>query len=283
MTNAVEVRDICKSYSDFTLDHVTFDLPAGSIFGLVGENGAGKSTTIQLLLDIIKKDEGRISVLGHDPSEKDKSWKNDIGVVLDAAGLPHSLNANQISTIMRDAFLNWDNETYKKYLERFQVPENKTFSEMSNGTKMKLSIAIALSHDAKLLILDEATNALDPLVRNDVNDILMEFTRQEDHSVLISSHIVTDLEKLCDYIAFLHKGKLVLCEEKDILASKYGTLSCSRETLNRIDSNAILHVDETSYGCNALVRREEVPFDIKTDPITIEDLFVLMAKEEISL
>lgn len=279
MVNAIEIRDLCKSYPGFQLDHLDMTLPTGYILGLVGENGAGKSTTIRLLLDLIKRDSGEISVLGHDPAEPDASWRNDVGVVLDSMGLPSAINAEKAGAIMKDAFSKWDADKYSYYLDRFDIPGDRAFGEMSNGTRMKLGIAIALSHDARLLILDEATNGLDPLVRDDVNEVLMEFTREENRSILISSHIVSDLEKICDYIAFLHKGKLMLCEEKDVLSSEYGVLSCSEDDLNVLDPKAVLHITRNSYGCRAVVRRDSVPDGVSLDPITIEELFVLMAKE----
>lgn len=281
MTNAIEIRDLCKSYPGFELDHLNLTLPSGYILGFVGENGAGKSTTIRMLLNLTDKDSGDVSILGHDPSEADASWKNDVGAVLDTMGLPSMLKADQVGKIMADAFTNWDSDKYEYYLKRLDVPKDKKFMDMSNGTKMKLGIAIALSHDAKVLILDEATNGLDPLVRDDVNEILMEFTRQPDHSIFISSHIVSDLEKICDYIAFIHKGKLMLCEEKDKLSSEYGILSCTEDDLDTIDSDAILHITKNAYGCQAVVRRDSIPAGLSISQITIEELFVLMAKEEI--
>lgn len=281
MTNAIEIRDLCKSYPGFELDHLNLTLPSGYILGFVGENGAGKSTTIRMLLNLTDKDSGDVSILGHDPSEADASWKNDVGAVLDTMGLPSMLKADQVGKIMADAFTNWDSDKYEYYLKRLEVPKDKKFMDMSNGTKMKLGIAIALSHDAKVLILDEATNGLDPLVRDDVNEILMEFTRQPDHSIFISSHIVSDLEKICDYIAFIHKGKLMLCEEKDKLSSEYGILSCTEDDLDTIDSDAILHITKNAYGCQAVVRRDSIPAGLSISQITIEELFVLMAKEEI--
>jgi len=281
MTNAIEIRDLCKSYPGFELDHLNLTLPSGYILGFVGENGAGKSTTIRMLLNLTDKDSGDVSILGHDPSEADASWKNDVGAVLDTMGLPSMVKVDQVGKIMADAFTNWDSDKYEYYLKRLDVPKDKKFMDMSNGTKMKLGIAIALSHDAKVLILDEATNGLDPLVRDDVNEILMEFTRQPDHSIFISSHIVSDLEKICDYIAFIHKGKLMLCEEKDKLSSEYGILSCTEDDLNSIDPDAILHTTKNAYGCQAVVRRDSIPASLSTAQITIEELFVLMAKEEL--
>ena len=281
MNNAIEVRGLCKNYPGFKLDNLNISLPSGYILGFVGENGAGKSTTIRLLLDLIRRDSGEISVLGNDPAQADASWKNDVGVVLDSMGLPSLMKADMIGKVMADAFTRWDNQKFNYYLDRFDVPRDKRFMDMSNGTKMKLGIAIALSHDPKLLVLDEATNGLDPLVRDDVNEVLMEFTREDNHSIFISSHIVSDLEKICDYIAFLHKGKLMLCEEKDKLSSEYGILSCSEDDLKTIDPDAILHVSKNAYGCRAVVRRDSIPDGMTTDQITIEELFILMAKEEV--
>ncbi len=280
MTNAIEIRDLCKSYPGFELDHVSFSLPSGCIFGLVGENGAGKSTTIRLLMGLLRRSSGEISILGNDPKDPDVSWKKDVGTVIDVLGLPSSLKAGQVEKIMKDAFPNWNSRIFAGYLSRLNIPTDKTFREMSSGNKMKLNLAVALSHDPKLLVLDEATNSLDPLARDEVNNILMEYTRDENHSVLISSHIVSDLEKICDYIAFLHKGKLLLCEEKDRLTSEYGVISCTRQDLDALDPDAVLHVSETPYGCRAAVKRDRVPNGFEMDPITIEELFILMAKEE---
>ena len=195
--NAIEISGLTKKYPGFTLDNISFTVPGGCIVGLIGENGAGKSTTIRLLMDLIRPDSGQIRLLGR---TADAALKNDIGVVLDEPGLPAYLNAKQIGRVLADAYTGWDRSAWEDLLRRFAIPVDKKFSELSNGTKMKLSLAAALSHNAKLLILDEATNGLDPVVRDEVVDILMEFTRDEEHSILISSHIVSDLERLCDSI-----------------------------------------------------------------------------------
>ncbi len=278
--NAVEVRNLTKSYSGFKLDNVSFALPSGCIMGLVGENGAGKSTTIKLILDMLKKDGGEVEIFGQNACRNIKALKEDIGVVLDDVGIPELLNAGEVGKIMKYTFRNWSESDYGENLKRLSVPTDKPFKEFSRGMKMKLGIAIALSHNAKLLILDEATSGLDPVVRDDVLNIFNEFTRDENHSVLISSHIVSDLEKLCDYIGFLHKGKLTLFEEKDALLSEYGVIHCAESRLSELGPGSVIHKSVSPYGAEAVVKRGKIPPDIAVSPISIEDLFVQMAKEE---
>jgi len=277
--NALEIRNLTKSFKDFRLDNLSLTLPSGCIMGLIGENGAGKSTTIKLILDIIHKDSGSIKILGEDNEKNIKMTKEDIGVVLDEVGLPECLTAKQVGKVMKHTFKNWDQDEYNRLLSKFSLPIGKQFKDFSRGMKMKLGIAIAMSHGAKLLLLDEATSGLDPVVRDEVVEMFYDFTRDEDHSILISSHIVSDLEKLCDYIAFLHKGQLLLCEEKDVLLSKYGIVHCTPETLSALAAGSIKYTKVTPYGIEAIVLRESVPEDIKISPITIEELFLFMVKE----
>ena len=277
--NALEIRNLTKSFKDFRLDNLNLTLPSGCIMGLIGENGAGKSTTIKLILDIIHKDSGSIKILGEDNEKNIKLSKEDIGVVMDEVGLPECLTAKQVGKVMKHTFKNWDQDEYDHLLTKFSIPDKKQFKDFSRGMKMKLGIAIAMSHGAKLLLLDEATSGLDPVVRDEVIEMFYDFTRDENHSILISSHIVSDLEKLCDYIAFLHKGKLLLCEEKDVLLSEYGIIHCSSEQLAHIEPQFIKHKKETSYGIEAMVLRDKIPADIKISPITIEELFLFMVKE----
>ena len=277
--NALEIRNLTKSFKDFRLDNLSLTLPSGCIMGLIGENGAGKSTTIKLILDIIHKDGGSIKILGEDNEKNIKMTKEDIGVVLDEVGLPECLTAKQVGKVMKHTFKNWNQDEYNRLLSKFSLPIGKQFKDFSRGMKMKLGIAIAMSHGAKLLLLDEATSGLDPVVRDEVVEMFYDFTRDEDHSILISSHIVSDLEKLCDYIAFLHKGQLLLCEEKDVLLSKYGIVHCTPETLSALAAGSIKYTKVTPYGIEAIVLRESVPEDIKISPITIEELFLFMVKE----
>ena len=274
--NALEIKSLNKSYPGFALDNLNLTLPQGCILGLIGENGAGKSTTILSVLDLIRPDSGSITILG---TEHTRLSREDIGVVLDEVGIPECLTASQVGKVMKNLFKNWDSRRFDELLTQFSIPDGKIFKEFSRGMKMKLGIAVAMSHGARLLILDEATSGLDPVVRDEVVTMLSEFTREEGHSILISSHIVSDLEKLCDYIAFLHKGKLMLYEEKDVLLSRYGIVYCTHEQLPLLSPAAVLHRKENPYGAEVLVLRDAVPADWKVSPVSIEELFVFMVKE----
>lgn len=279
MTNAIEIQGLTKSFSGFTLDRLSLTLPSGCILGLIGENGAGKSTTIKLLLGMIKPDAGSAKVLGVDISQDMKALREDIGVVLDEPGLPHNLSARMVNKIMRHIYKNWNSEEFFSLLRRLDMPEDKPYGELSRGMKMKLGLTIALAHRPRLLLLDEATSGLDPVAREDVTELLLEYTRDEGHSVLISSHIVSDLEKLCDYIAFLHKGKLMLAEEKDVLAGDYGLVQCSLEAAEQVEPSAIIGRRDNPYGCQLIVRRDAVPAGLEAGRVSIEELFVFMVKE----
>ncbi len=277
--NALEIKNLTKSYGNFQLDHLSLTLPSGCIMGLIGENGAGKSTTIRLILNMIHKDGGSITILGKDNQDKIELTKQDIGVVMDEVGIPECLTVQQVGKIMKYTFQNWEEDTFSDLVHRLSLPEGKQFKNFSRGMKMKLGIAIALSHNSKLLLLDEATSGLDPVVRDEVVGMLNEFTRDENHSILISSHIVSDLEKLCDYIAFIHKGKLLLCEEKDQLLAEYGLIHCTKEQLEELDPAAIRCKKVSPYGVEAMVLRSKMPENFPVSPINIEELFVFMAKE----
>ena len=247
--------------------------------GLVGENGAGKSTTIKLIMNAARRDGGTVSVLGTDNrSAAFGSVKEDIGVVLDEAYFPEVLNASDVGRIMANTYRNWEPDTYEGYLQRFGLPRDKAFKDFSRGMKMKLAIAVALSHQAKLLILDEATSGLDPMVRDEILDIFNEYTRQEDRSILLSSHIVSDLEKICDYIAFLHKGKLVLCEEKDRLLEEYALVRLSHQRLTDLPEGSVVGVENDPYGVRALVRRDMVSHDLPLEHTNLEDIILFLAK-----
>lgn len=277
--NALEIKNVSKSYTGFQLGNLNLTLPSGCIMGLIGENGAGKSTTMKLILDMIHRDSGSITIFGKDNLSDSKTLKQDIGVVLDDVGIPECLTAKQVRKIMRNIFTKWDDTVYDSYLKKLSIPIDKPFKEFSRGMKMKLGIAVALSHDPKLLILDEATSGLDPVIRDEVVSIFSEFTRDEEHAVLISSHIVSDLEKICDYIAFLHQGQLLLCEEKDRLTEQYGLLQCSQAELLKLDEKAVKGKKISSYGVQALVLRDMVPSGYTISPVSIEELFIFMIKE----
>ena len=272
--NALEIKNLTKAFPGFRLEGLNLTLPSGCIMGLIGENGAGKSTTIKLILEMLRPDGGSVTVLG-----QERINKEDVGVVLDDMGLPESLNAEQIGKVMANIFRNWEGETYSAYLDKLTIPRKKAFKDFSKGMRMKLGIAIALSHRARLLILDEATSGLDPVVRDEVLELFSEFTRDENNSILISSHIVSDLEKLCDYVAFIHKGKLLLCEEKDLLMARYGIIRCETPQLDALDPAAVLGKKVSAYGAEAIVLRDAVPEGMHISPVGIEELFVFMVKE----
>ena len=278
--NALEIRNLTKTFPGFTLDNLNLTLPSGCVMGLIGENGAGKSTTIRLILDMLRSDSGTITILGRDNRENIRLTKEEVGVVLDEVGLPECLNTRQVGKVMAGTFRTWNQAEYERILKKFDLPQGKPFKTFSRGMKMKLGIAIAMSHGSKLLLLDEPTSGLDPVVRDEVVEMFSDFTRDESHSILISSHIVSDREKLCDYIAFLHKGRLLLCEEKDQLLAEYGMLHCAAEQLEAIDPEAVIYRKSSPYGVQAIVRRQAVPADLPLSPISIEELFVFMVKEE---
>lgn len=274
--NALEITGLRKRRGDFCLQDVSFALPDGCIMGLIGENGAGKSTTIRLLYNSLRRDGGQVLIYGRDSAALTADEREDIGVVPDQAGLPDFMNAAQIGKMMSGMFRRWQPEIYASLLRRLEVPTDKRFKELSLGTKKKLALAVAMSHRAKLLLLDEATGGLDPVVRDDILTLLADFTRDEGHAVLLSSHIVSDLEKICDYIAFLHQGKLLLCEEKDLLSEEYGLL---RGSIDGLDESAVLGRHTTPYGTEYLVRRDGVPHGTPLGKVSLEELFVYMVRE----
>ena len=278
--NAIALSGVTKAYRDFTLDRVTFNVPEGTICGLVGENGAGKTTLIRLLMGAIRADAGEISVLGRVPRSPDfREAKEEIGVVLDDAYFPEVMTASQVGNVMRGAYRRWDAAKYKEYLARFELPQKKPFKEYSRGMRMKLAISVALSHNAKLLVLDEATAGLDPIVRDEIIEAFRDFALQENHSVLISSHIVSDLEKLCDAIAFLRKGKLLFCEEKDNLLERYGVFRGTAEQADSLLQEAVIGREDSAYGgTRALVLRDAAPSTLLLERPTLEDVILFTVK-----
>jgi len=277
--DAIEIKGLCKSYKDFKLDNLDLVLPSGCIMGLVGENGAGKSTTIRLIMDAIKSDAGKVTVLGVDnKSPEFRMCKEDIGVVLDEAYFPEVLTPKNVNSVMQNTYKKWDEACFFDYMTRFSLPMTKPFKDYSRGMKMKLAIAVALSHDPKLLILDEATSGLDPMVRDEMLDIFNDFTRVETHSILLSSHIVSDLEKICDYIAFIHKGKLLFCEEKDVLLEKYGIIRLPKAEFEAVPPEAVKGKKVTNFGVEALILRDKVSGAFSPERPSIEDIILFTAK-----
>lgn len=277
--NAITIEHLTKRYPDFALQDIDLALPQGAILGLIGENGAGKSTLIRLLLNAVSRDSGRITVLGTDNTDQAfRQVKEDIGVVLDEAYFPQALSARQVGNCLSRTFRSWDQPLFEQYLARFGLPDKKLFQDYSRGMRMKLAIAAALSHHPRLLLLDEATAGLDPLVRDEILEIFNDFTRDETHSILISSHIVSDLEKLCDYVAFLHKGQLLLCSEKDRLLEEHLLVSAAPSLLDTLEPGSVIGRQRGVYGDRALIRREALLPDMAAERPTLEDVILFSAK-----
>ena len=276
--NAIEVKELTKRYDGFTLDKVSFTVPRGSIMGFIGQNGAGKTTTINSILGIIGYDGGEISLLGLDAKKDMQTIRGDISAVFDELPLPEELNADHINFIMRDIYERWSEETFFAYLERFNLPRKKQVGKFSKGMKMKMQIAIALSHEAKLLIMDEATTGLDPVVRNEILDIFLEYLQDDSRSILMSSHITTDLEKIADCVTFIDGGKILLTGYKDDILMSHGVLKCTREQYKTIDREDIVSARLNDFGASAMVAdieaaRAKYP-DIMTEPTTLEEIML---------
>ena len=284
MKNCIEIKGLCKSYGDFALKNIDLTLPGGSILGLIGENGAGKTTTIKCILNLIRRDAGTVTLLGYDNIRDEKAAKADVGVVLDECFFHDTLRPRDLGRILAPAYQNWDQGLFQSYLRKFQLPERKFIKEFSRGMKMKLSLAAALAHHPKLLILDEATAGLDPLVREEILDEFLGFIQDEDHAILLSSHITSDLEKVADYIAYIHRGEVALSDAKDSILDSYGRVGCTAAQLESIDRADVLRARRGSFGCEALVAdrsafARKYPF-LTAERTTLEDIMLFVGKGE---
>lgn len=253
MENVLELLDVTKCYEDFKLDQVSFQVPKGCICGFIGQNGAGKTTTIQLILDIIKRDGGSIQVFGQDMREKGPALKEKIGVVFDEMGFHEFLTPREINSIMKNIYTNWQEALFFDYLKRFSLPSKKRCGSFSRGMRMKLQIAVALSHEAELLIMDEPTSGLDPIVRNEMLQIFQEFVLEENHTILLSSHITGDLERIADIVVFINRGKIILWGDKNEILESHGLIKCKKEDLERIDKEDIVSVRQSAFCTEVLV------------------------------
>lgn len=257
MEHAINVKGLTKNYPNFSINNINLVVPKGYIVGLIGENGAGKSTTIKSILNLINKDSGSIEVFGLDHSKYELEIKQRIGIVFDESHFPDQLKAKDINTMMKNIYQNWDTPLFNQYLKQFKLPENQIIKEFSRGMKMKLSLATALAHHPKLLILDEPTSGLDPIVRNEILDIFLDFIQDEEHSILISSHITSDLEKIADYITFIHEGNIIFSESKDALLNDYVIIKCREQELTQIDPIDIIHSKKTGQIYEILVKDKQ--------------------------
>lgn len=281
MSDILKIKGLKKSLNDFYLGPLDLNIKRGSIVGYIGENGAGKSTTIKLILGDMKKDSGEIYIFGKKIEDLSEDEKKKIAFVFEDFFFPQELNIKEVEKFHSMYYGNfWEKETFDRLLKRFNLPEKKKISSFSRGMKMKLSLILALSHKPELLILDEATSGLDPVARDDILDILLEFIQDENKSIMISSHILSDLEKIADEIAFLHRGKLIFVENKDKLKEDYGLVSLSKEEFESLDKNSIIAVRDYKFGKECLVKKELIPQNLEVENVSIEEIMVYMIKEK---
>lgn len=284
MENILEVKNLNKKYKNFRLKNVTFSIPKGCIMGFIGENGAGKSTAIKAILNLISIDSGEVKIFGLDNKTHEVEIKNKIGVVFDENHFSVNLTPLNISLIMKNIYSAWDNKLYNYYLDKFQIEKNKIIKDFSRGMKMKLSIAAALSHKPQFLILDEATSGLDPVVREEILDIFLEFIQDENHSIFISSHITSDLEKIADYITFIHQGEIIFSENKDELIENTGILKCEENEIKKIDKKYIQKIRKNQFGFEALIKNKyefKNKYDeLLIDKASIEDIILFNIRGE---
>jgi len=284
MKYSIEITGLCKAYDGFRLKDVCFSLPAGSIMGLIGENGSGKTTTLKCILNLIRRDSGQIRLLGYDNIKEERLAKQDIGMVLDECFFHDTLRAGDVGRILAPCFKNWDNALFLHYLDKFRLPERQFVKEYSRGMKMKLSLSAALAHRPKLLILDEATAGLDPVIRDEILDEFLDFIQDENHAVLMSSHITSDLEKVADYITYLHQGQVILSDSKDAILERYGRVVCSHSQMDAIAPGHLLRIRRGSFGCDGLTADREAfrrayP-NLMVEPVNLEDIMVFIGKGE---
>lgn len=284
MGSALEIHELTKKYEDFTLDHISFQVPSGSIVGLIGENGAGKTSTINAVLGLIKKDSGEIEILGENADNLSSPVKEEIGVVFDGSNFSEELTPVKLNKVLRDVYSSWDQALFSKLLEQMEVPLFKKIKTFSKGMKMKLSIAVALAHHPRLLILDEATSGLDPVMRDDILDMFLDFVQDEEHSILVSSHITSDLEKVADYIVFIHKGKIIFAKSKDELLENYGIIKCGREQFEALDQEDQITYRRLDYEWQVLTadrnRTQKKYPKALVIPATIDEIMLLYVKGE---
>jgi ABC-2 type transport system ATP-binding protein len=278
--NNILVRDLCKQFDGFLLDHVSFQVPKGRIVGFIGENGAGKSTTINLILDELKRDNGQIQIFGKENTIS--AVKEDIGVVFDECNFHDVFNVSDIEKILSGVYKSWDSNLYRQYLKKFKIPERKQIGSFSKGMKMKLSIICAMAHKPKLLILDEATTGLDPVVRDEMLDLFLEFIQDEECSIFFSSHITSDIQKIADYVILIHQGKIIFEEQKDDLVYNFGIVKCGREKFASISPDDYIIHRITNVSIECLVRDKEAIRrkykDIVVDNATLEDIMLFYIK-----
>lgn len=280
MENVIEVNGLSKKYQKFALDNVTLNVPMGSVMGFIGANGAGKSTTIKAILGLYKRDDGEVKVFGEDSEKMSNETREKIGVVFDTMPFPKNLNVTMLDKVFSGIYKTWDSEKFFAYITRFELPLKKKLSGFSRGMEMRLSIAAALSHNPSLLVLDEPTGGLDPVMRSEILDIFLEFMQDETHSILISTHITSDLEHIADYICFINKGKIVFTEERNEMLEKYRIMKCTEEDLQQVDKKDIIGMRKGRFCSEVLTLNADKYPGMVADAPTIEEIMVYYVKEQ---
>lgn len=285
MNNNLEIRNLTKTYPNFYLDHVSLHVPEGTIVGLIGENGAGKSTLLKSVLGLIEPEDGFIKIFNELNKEKRESEK--IGVVFDEGNFPEQYTPLILNRVMKAMYQQWDEQTYLSLIKQLAIPLKKKIKQLSKGMKMKLAIIVAFSHHSKLLILDEPTSGLDPIVRDDILDLFLEFIQEENHSILVSSHITSDLEKIADYIVFIHKGKVVFQKSKDELLYQYGLMKCTQDQFEALKKEEMIAFRKQDYEYQVLVANQEFMQQQYPDyiigPVSIDEIMMLYIRGEVLL
>jgi len=279
MENILEINNLNKSYKGFSLKNVSFSLKPGFVMGFIGPNGAGKSTTIKLIMNLIKKDSGIINIFGKDNIDNEKEVKSKIGFVYDENYYYEDLTIKDMKNILAPFYANWDNKVYEKYIKDFKLPSNKKIKDLSKGMKMKFSLAIALSHKAELIIMDEPTAGLDPVFRSELLDILYGIIQDENVSIFFSTHITNDLEKIADYITFINNGEIVFSESKDKILEDYAIVKGKKELLDSDIRKEFISLRENSFGFEGLTNnpphiRKLFNGEVIIERPTLEDILV---------
>lgn len=274
------IKGLYKHYQNFSIENASFAVPDGTIVGLIGENGAGKSTIIKSVLGAVRPDGGEILFDGKPTDGLSKAERQQISFVLDDTGLPAELNLSMLDKVLAGVFEKWDSAKFRSLLQKLDLPDKKRLKDFSKGMKMKAAIAVALSYESRLLILDEPTSGLDPVVRDEILEMLYDYNRESGRAVLISSHITTDLEKICDYIVYIHRGRIVFDMEKDELLHAYAVYGTDEKQLAELDKTAVVKVLRRDYGAEVLAVRDKMPQSFTYRPVTLDDIMLFYSKGE---
>ena len=276
----LSIKNYAKHYKNFDIEDISFDIPDGMVVGLIGENGAGNSTIINSILGAVQPDGGNILFNGREILKVGKKERQQISFVLDDTGLPMELNLAMLDNVLSCIYDKWDSSKFRELVRQFALPEKKLFKDFSKGMKMKAAIAVALSYDSTILILDEPTSGLDPVVRDEILEMIYNYNKDGNRAVLLSSHITSDLEKICDYIVYIHDGKIIFNEEKDVLLNKYAVYSIDEKKLGELDGDAFVRIIRREYGMEVLAEKDKMPHDFEYKPVTLDDIMLFYSKGE---